>query len=116
MVQPPYALNEARRSITLSAIREVCGKKDWTLLAVHVRTNHVHIVVQAEATPEWVMSTFKRYASRALNQLGLDERQDRCRWGRHGSTRHIWTREQLSAAVRYAVSGQGEPMAVYEAP
>ena len=116
MGQLPYSLDKARRSATLRAIQEVCDKKAWTLLAAHVRTNHVHVVVQAEARPEWVMSTFKRYASRALNQLGVDERDHRCRWARHGSTRYIWTREQLSAAIRYTVSGQGEPFAVHEAP
>jgi REP element-mobilizing transposase RayT len=115
MGQIPYTLDETRRSVTLRAIREVCEKKDWTLLAAHVRTNHVHIVVQAEAPPEWAMSTFKRYASRALNQLCVDGRDDCRRWARHGSTRYIWTREQLSAAIRYTVSGQGEPLAVYEA-
>jgi len=116
MVQPPYALDGIRRSITLSAIREVCDRKAWMLLAAHIRTNHVHTVVQAEAPAEWVMSTFKRFASRALNQLGLDDRSDCRRWARHGSTRYIWTKEQLSAAIRYTVSGQGEPLAVYEAP
>jgi REP element-mobilizing transposase RayT len=94
----------------------VCGKKKWLLLAAHVRTNHVHVVVEAEDAPEWVMSTLKRFASRALNDLGLDDDAvDRRRWARHGSTRYIWTKEQLSAAIRYAVSGQGEPLAVYEA-
>jgi REP element-mobilizing transposase RayT len=116
MVQPPYALDQTRRSVTLNAIRELCDQKSWTLLAAHVRTNHVHTVVQAEATPEWVMSSFKRVASRALNELSLDDKDDYRRWARHGSTRYIWTKEQLSAAIRYTVSGQGEPMTVYEAP
>jgi REP element-mobilizing transposase RayT len=72
MGQLPYTLDETRRSVTLRAIQEVCDKKDWMRLAAHVRTNHVHIVVEAEATPEWVMTTFKRYASRALNRSGVD--------------------------------------------
>ena len=116
MRQLPYALDEQRRSVILRAIMEVCDKKLWTLLAAHVRTNHVHVVVQAEATPEWVMSTFKRYSSRALNRLGIDERDDCRRWARHGSTRYIWTKAQLSAAIRYTVGGQGGQLAVYEAP
>ena len=115
MKQPPYALDGVRRSVTLKAIQDLCVAKAWILLAAHVRTNHVHVVVQAEATAEWAMSSFKRSASRALNQLGIDEPKDRRRWARHGSTRYIWTKEQLSAAIRYTVSGQGEPLAVYEA-
>jgi REP element-mobilizing transposase RayT len=116
MNQPPYMLDGIRRSVTLKAIQGVCNRKAWTLLAAHIRTNHVHVVVEAEAPPEWVMSTLKRSASRALNELGIDEQEERRRWARHGSTRYIWTKEQLSAAIRYAVSGQGEPLAVYEAP
>ena len=114
MDQPPYTLDEIRRSVTLKAIHEVCGQKKWTLLAAHVRTNHVHAVVEAEAPAEWVMSTFKRAASRALNDLAVDGQTERRRWARHGSTRYIWTREQLSAAIRYTVSGQGEQLSVYE--
>jgi hypothetical protein len=62
------------------------------------------------------MSTLKSSASRALNELGIDGQGERRRWARHGSTRYIWTKEQLSAAIRYVVSGQGEPLSVYEAP
>lgn len=116
MDQPPYTLDGVRRSVTLTAIQEVCAAKNWTLLAAHVRTNHVHAVVEAEAPAEWVMSIFKRAASRALNELGVDGQAERRRWARHGSTRYIWTREQLSAAIRYTVSGQGEQLSVYEAP
>ena len=36
------------------------------------------------------------------------------RWARHGSTRYLWNAEELSAAISYVVSGQGEPMAVCE--
>jgi REP element-mobilizing transposase RayT len=116
MNQPPYTLDKRRRSVTLKAIQDVCTAKAWILLAAHVRTNHVNVVVQAEAPPEWVMSTLKRFASRALNELGIDGEEERRRWARHGSTRYIWTKEQLSAAIRYVVSGQGEPLAVCEAP
>ena len=116
MDQPPYTLDGIRRSVTLKAIQEVCDKKSWTLLAAHVRTTHVHVVVESEASAEWVMSTLKRAASRSLNELGVDGQAERRRWARHGSTRYIWTKEQLSAAIRYTVSGQGEQLSVYEAP
>jgi hypothetical protein len=84
------------------------------MLAAHVRTRHAHVVVQAEASPEMVMTTCKSYASRALNQLGLDG-EDRRRWARHGSTRYLWARDELLAAVHSVVCEQGVPMAVYEA-
>jgi REP element-mobilizing transposase RayT len=116
MNQPPYTLDGIRRSITLTAIQKVCAARVWLLLAAHVRTNHVHVVIESDAPPETVMSTLKSSASRALNELGIDEQEHRRRWARHGSTRYIWTKAQLSAAIRYTVSGQGERLSVYEAP
>jgi hypothetical protein len=85
MDQPPYYLNDDRRLIVLTAIREVCQYRNWNLHAAHVRTNHVHAVVETETRPELAMNTFKSYASRALNSLAGDE-PDRKRWARHGST------------------------------
>ncbi len=61
------------------------------------------------------MNDLKAYSSRRLNQLGFDE-PDRKRWARHGSTRWLWNRESVLAAIRYVVDKQGEKMAVYEAP
>jgi hypothetical protein len=86
------------------------------LLVAHVRTNHVHGVVQAkDERPERVMNDFKAYASRALNRSSLDA-ADCKRWTRHGSTVYLWTDDEVLTRVRYVASGQGEPMAVYVAP
>jgi REP element-mobilizing transposase RayT len=84
------------------------------LLAAHVKTNHVHVLVEAEARPERVMNDLKSFASRRLNELGFDT-ADRRRWARHGSTRWLWKREDVLAAVTYVVDKQGEKMAVYQA-
>ena len=113
MDQPPYLLDAARRAAVLRALEEVCSYRCWTLLAAHVRTNHVHTVVQADARPEKVMNDFKSYASRSLNRMEVDE-MGRKRWARHGSTRWLWKSEQVVAAIRYVVDEQGELMAVLE--
>ena len=114
MKQEPYRLDATRRAVVLRTLREVCRWRRWEMLAVHVRTRHVHVVVQADASPEMVMTTFKSYASRALNQLGIDG-EDRRRWAHHGSTRYLWTRDELLAAIHYVVCEQGASMAVFEA-
>jgi hypothetical protein len=59
------------------------------------------------------MNDLKSYASRLLNKLGFDE-PDRKRWARHGSTRWLWSREEVSAALEYVIDKQGCPMAVYQ--
>jgi REP element-mobilizing transposase RayT len=114
MEQPPYGMDRSRRQVVLAALQERCLQQHWTLLAAHVRTNHIHMVVETEARPERVMNDVKSYASRCLNQVGLDE-PARKRWARHGSTRWLWKPEHMSAAIRYVVDEQGEAMAVFEA-
>ena len=110
-----YLLEIVPREIVLGAIIEACVRRRWLLLAAHVRTTHVHAIVSADHTPEHVMNTLKSNASRALNRSGL-EPPDCRRWARHGSTRYLWTHEQVSSTIRHVISEQGTRLAVYEAP
>ena len=112
MKQPPYLLNRESQAIVLEALQKVCLHRGWNLLATHVRTNHVHVVVEAEVRPEKIMNDFKSYASRELNQLEKD-RPGRKRWAHHGSTRWLWKDQDVRKAIRYVVEEQGKPMAVY---
>jgi REP element-mobilizing transposase RayT len=113
MSQPPYYLNTERQTMVLQAIQEVCRYRKWRLIAAHIRVSHVHVVVSAESPPEKVMNDFKAYASRALNQAGIDP-PGRERWSRHGSTRYLNDDEAVVGAADYVVRRQGEPMVVYE--
>ena len=113
MDQLPYHLDQIRRAAVLEAIQEVCLHRGWDLLAAHVRSSHVHTVVAAEIRPERVMTAFKAYASRRLNDIGPDE-PNRKRWARHGSTRWLWKAEQISAAIQYVVAEQGDAMSVFQ--
>ena len=113
MDQSPYRLDQIRRDAVLEAIQEVCGHRGWGLLAAHVRSNHVHTVVDAEVPPERVMSDFKAYASRRLNRMTSDE-PGRKRWARHGSTRWLWKPQHISAAMQYVVAEQGDAMSAFE--
>jgi REP element-mobilizing transposase RayT len=97
--------SHAQRAAVLQAIQQVCQHRGWILLAAHVRTNHVHLVVDAAIAPERVMRDFKAYASRSLDHKKA--------WTRHGSTRYLWERDDVAHAVRYVVEGQGDPMAVF---
>ena len=98
-------LDAGQREIVLRAIIEVCRHRGWTLLAAHVRTGHIHTVVDAALAPERVLNAFKSYSSRALNRHRT--------WSRHGSTLYLWTAEEVTRAVCYVVSKQGDPMALY---
>ena len=111
--QEPSELDSQQRALVLESILEVCSYRGWELLAAHVRSSHVHMVVVAEESPERILHDVKAYASRALNQSGLDESSGP-RWTRHGSTRYLWKPEQIGAAIHYVFREQGEPMAVWE--
>lgn len=109
----PYELGLPQAACVLMAIREVCAYRGWGLLATHVRSRHVHLVVAAKESPSKVMGDVKAYASRVLNRL---DRQKTRRWTRHGSTQYLWKSGEVYAAVQYVVNGQGDPMAVWQNP
>jgi REP element-mobilizing transposase RayT len=113
--EQPYAMDDRRRGIVLAALLEVCLHRGWAPLAAHVRTTHVHTVLHALEAPEKVMNDLKAWASRKLNETGIDHGRRR-RWTRHGSTRYLWEPSHVEAAIQYVISEQGEPMAVFENP
>jgi REP element-mobilizing transposase RayT len=113
LVGESYHLDETRRTIVLGTIQEVCSHRGWQLLAAHVRSNHLHVVVAGDTSPERMMNDFKSYASRLLNEAKCDP-ADCKRWTRHGSTRYLWVEEHVQAAIRYVAEGQGAPMAVFD--
>ncbi len=114
MANEPYRMDASRRGAVLQSIQDLCLRRRWQLIAAHVRSAHVHIVIEADQSPEQVMTAMKAFASAELNKLGID-RPNRRRWARHGSTRYLWTPQQLSTAIHYVACNQGEPMALYVA-
>jgi REP element-mobilizing transposase RayT len=113
MRQSEYVLDEARRRIVLRTILEVAKHRKWRVWAVHVRTNHVHVIVSAAAKPEKVMIDFKAWASRRLREA-FGESADRDRWTQHGSTRYLWNEQALAEKIAYVLDEQGEPMTRYD--
>jgi len=112
MLQDPYVLDHEARPVVLAAIQRHCAYRGWNRLAAHVRSNPVHMIVEAETRPERIMNEFKAYASRELNQLKT-EGSNRKRWARHGSTRWLWKDEDVRHALQYVIDEQGEPMALF---
>jgi REP element-mobilizing transposase RayT len=98
---------DRRHNLSQRSARTAVG-----LLAAHVRTNHVHVIVEAEVPLEKVMNDFEAYASRALSRLDGNE-PGRRRWARHGSTRWLWRDRDVAEAIRYVVVRRGEAMQVF---
>jgi len=96
----------AARIIIDKTINEVAKYRGWTLHALNVRTNHIHVVVSANTTPEKVMNDFKVYCTRRLRETGEISKEEKI-WSRHGSTRYLWDEKSVEEACRYVVEEQG---------
>ncbi len=114
---PPVELDALRRASVATAIPDTCAKRGWSLRAINVRTNHVHIVVAANCKPEVLLSAFKANATRQM-------REDHCwlfdhsPWVKHGSRRYLWTERQVERAIEVAgICGRNdklnEPLITY---
>ena len=113
MSQSVYTMDARRREVVRDAVVALAQEKGWRLLAMHVRSNHVHVVIWAERDPGRLMSDLKARASRELTAAGFENAQRR-RWTRHGSTRHLFTNEEVEKKIKYTLDEQGTPMAVYD--
>jgi len=103
--QSVIKLSDEARNIVDQAIREHAAHKGWTLIALNVRTNHVHLVISGGPSPERVMNEMKSWATRALRSGGLYGADQKV-WTRHGSTRHVHTDASLRRAVSYVLNEQ----------
>jgi len=109
----PVTLDAYQRPVVEKAIREVCQHRGYKLLAVNVRTNHVHTVVSAQLKPEPILQAFQAYATRKLREAGLLSR-DVKPWARHGSTPYLWKEKHVERAIEYVLNGQGEDLPSFE--
>lgn len=113
MKHEAFVLSAKQRAVVEAAIREVCLFRGYILLALNIRTNHVHLVVSNSGQPERIMDSFKAYATKALRAAGLAGDEQKL-WSRHGSTRYLWTEEHVSTAVDYVVNGQGGELPAFD--
>jgi hypothetical protein len=103
--QNPYELGPRERPIVVEAIKRVCRVREYDLYGLNVRSNHVHVVVAYANAPEHIMNSFKAYATRALRAAGLLG-GDQKAWSRHGSTKYLWTDEELANVIDYVLYSQ----------
>lgn len=105
----PITLDDERRFVVDAAIRAVCVFRGWPLHALHIREQHIHSVVSADAPPERVMNDFKIWSTRRMVDSGILT-ADITPWSRHGSTRYLNTDESFARAIHYTLHEQGPPL------
>ncbi len=94
-------LNAAQRRLVEDAVRSQASHRRWSIHALNVRTNHVHIVVSASSLqPEVVVQQFKSWATRALRAAEMFDAAQPV-WTKMASTRWINDEASLVKAIDY---------------
>ena len=87
--------------------------RKWTLRALNVRTNHVHVVVSANRQAKVVLDALKANATRRLKEENL-WKYPFSPWARKGSKRLLWNEQSVARAIKYVMFEQGEELPDYE--
>ena len=108
---PAVNLTDPQRKSVEAAIRETCKFHDWSLLAINVRTNHVHSLLSCGATqPARVLNALKANATRQLRQDGNWSSSHTVGsyspWSGGGSKRYVWTELGIERAREYVANGR----------
>lgn len=106
MAHEPVIFTRKARTMVEAVIREHCAIRQWHIHALAVRTNHVHLVVNAgETKPETVVTQLKQWGTRRLREGGLVASEQPV-WAKHASTKRLFDERSLQQAVRYTLEEQ----------
>jgi REP element-mobilizing transposase RayT len=94
---------------------ETANYRKWSLLAVGIMSNHVHLLVGVPGDPEphTLLRDFKSYGSRSLNNL-VGKPASGTWWTEGGSTRKKNDDESVASAIEYTIA-QAYPLFIWRA-
>jgi len=107
MRDEPITVDLRQRRLIKEAIKEVCQFRGYRLLALNVRTNHVHVVVSAARKPETIAEEFKKFSTLKLRNNGFFQKCKRL-WSRGRSRKYLWRQRDVDSAINYVLYGQGD--------
>jgi REP element-mobilizing transposase RayT len=93
------------RNTVEHACRRHCEHRGWHLFAVNARTNHVHVVVAADASPQKVRNQLKANCTGALRTQDKPLVAERT-WTKGGDCELLDTEDDIEAAVMYTAEAQ----------
>jgi REP element-mobilizing transposase RayT len=105
MKHPVFILTPRIRERVDSALREACAWRNWELLGLNVRSNHVHLVFAGEVEAANAVTVLKARVSRVLWEDGAVARGTAI-WSRGGSHRVLRRTSEVEAAVDYVMNRQ----------
>jgi REP element-mobilizing transposase RayT len=105
---PAVILNAAQRRAVEEAVRDTCEKRQWDLIALNARTNHVHAVIDiGTMDAERALNALKANATRQLRETGL-WKFAHSPWVKRGSRRKLWNERSVVEASDYVLNRQGD--------
>lgn len=111
MKGPPVSVELPQAEQLLEQFQETAAIRGWTLHAVSVMFNHVHLLVEAPAAVDkrCLLRDFKSYGARRLNRH-FGRRPSGTWWTDGGSCRVV---RHLAAAIFYVCHRQPNPLVVW---
>ncbi|MCB9932328.1 MAG: transposase [Planctomycetes bacterium] len=103
---PPVTLDASSRKIVREAIEGYCRFKNWPVLALNVRSNHVHVVIKAVENSSKMLNAIKARATRMLREAGKFD-ADRPIWTERGNQGRLLTEKSVNDAINYVLNEQG---------
>ena len=104
--EPPFTMDAKHRGAVFRAIQQHAEYRQWKLFALSIRTNHVHMVVEAAGPPEEIMRQYKAYATRGLRHEKCIPGRKRV-WTEGGSKKWLFTPAHVDNACDYVLCRQG---------
>jgi REP element-mobilizing transposase RayT len=111
---PPLYWDRDKAEAALAQFQETARFRGWTLRAVAIMANHVHLVVQMtdDVDPRKILADFKAYASRALNRR-FGKPASETWWTEKGSKRKLPDDAAVANAIYYVLYKQFNPLVVW---
>ncbi len=104
MKHAPVVMSPDQRVAVADALRVVAASRNWRVVEIHVRTNHVHVASRSDAESSRMRGDFKRFSTMRLREEGWD--QARPVWSAGGSQRKLGDLNAVGAACRYVRDSQ----------
>src|SRR5260221_6953781 len=108
---PIVCLDLAQAEELLEQFRETAEYRGWTLHAVSIMFNHIHLVVEVPSVvdKDQLLRDFKSYGSRRLNER-FGRRPSDTWWTESGSCRVV---RHLAGAIFYTCHRQPKPLLIW---
>ena len=112
MVGDPVWLNREHADALADQFLETARFRGWSIPALAIMANHIHIVVgvPGDPEPETLLRDFKSYGSQRLNRLAGKPKSGTW-WTAGGSRRILRDEEAIRTVIRY-VRNQQRPLVI----